>query len=300
MAACSSSGSDAAPAALRDLAAMPRLGCINTATLGHREPIERVASRVARAGFGAITPWRRDIDEARPQRAAQAIRASGLAVGGYCRTAYFTAADAAGRRAAIDDNRRALEVAAELGAPWLVAVVGGLAPGSKDLPASRQQILDGLAALLPAMRDTGVGIALEPLHPVYAADRSLLNTVAQALDWCEALEPLPPGGDGGRFGIAVDAYHVWWDPNLEASIAAAGSRIRALHVCDWLRETRDPLLDRGMMGDGVVDLRRLRACVEATGYAGPVEVEIFSQANWWQRDPDEVLAVCRERLATVC
>lgn len=281
---------------LRELTDRPDRACINTATLGHREPIERLAERIAAAGFGWITPWRRDVDEAHPERAASAIRAAGLRVNGYCRTAYFSAETAAARRTALDDNRRALEVAATLGAPWLVAVVGGLPPGGRDVEGTRSQILDGLAALVPALRATGVRLALEPLHPVYAADRSLLNTVAQALDWCEALDP----ADEGLIGIAVDAYHVWWDPALAASIARAGRRVAALHVCDWLRETRDPLLDRGMMGDGVIDLQVLRRMVEATGFDGPVEVEIFSQLDWWTRDADEVLAVCRQRLHTVC
>jgi len=281
---------------MRDLAGRLDLCCINTATLGHREPIERIAERVARAGFGWLSPWRQEIDEAHPQRAGAAIRGAGLKVGGYCRTTYFTADDAVGRRAAIDSNRRAVEVAAELGAPLFVAVCGGLAPGSTDVNADRRHILDGLAALVPTLRATGVRIALEPLHPFYAADRSLLSTIAQAIDWCELLD------DGGPpcFGIAVDAYHVWWDPALEASIERAGTRVLALHVCDWLRQTRDPLLDRGMMGDGVVDLRALRRHVEATGFTGPVEVEIFSKADWWQRDPDEVLAVCAGRLQRCC
>ncbi len=272
------------------------LCCINTATLGHREPIERLADRAARVGFGFVTPWRREIDEAHPQRAAAAIRAAGLKLGGYCRTTYFSADDAAGRRAAIDDNRRAIEVAAELGAPLLVAVVGGLASHSTDLRGDRQAILDGIAALRPTLRACGVTLALEPLHPFYAADRSLLNTLAQAVDWCEALDD-----DGPRcIGIALDAYHVWWDPALDASIARAAPHLAAFHVCDWRRETREPLLDRAMMGDGVIDLRGLRAAVEATGFSGPVEVEIFSRDDWWQRDPDEVLATCAERLQRCC
>lgn len=281
---------------MRDLAGRLDLCCINTATLGHREPIEVIAGRVARAGFGWLTPWRREIDEARPQRAGAAIRAAGLKLGGYCRTTYFSADDATGRRAALDDNRRAIEVAAELGAPLLVAVVGGLAPRSTDLRGDRQAILDGIAALRPTLRECGVTLALEPLHPFYAADRSLLSTLAQAVDWCEALE------EGGPrcIGIALDAYHVWWDPALEASIARAGPHLAAYHVCDWLRDTRDPLLDRGMMGDGVIDLRGLRAAVEATGFGGPVEVEIFSRDDWWKRDPDEVLATCAERLQRCC
>jgi len=281
---------------MRDLALRTDLHCLNTATLGHREPIDVVARRVAEAGFRKITPWRQEIDETQPQRAAAVLRDAGLQVAGYCRTAYLSAADAAGRRAAVDDNRRALETAAVLGAPMLVAVVGGLAPASKDAEGCRARILEGLAALLPTMRATGVRIALEPLHPFYAADRSLLNTIDQAVEWCERLDP---GGEGW-FGVAVDAYHVWWDPQLEAAIGRAGRRVLALHVCDWLRQTRDPLLDRGMMGDGVIDLPRLRRIVEATGFDGPVEVEIFSELDWWKRDPAEVLRTCRERLATVC
>jgi len=281
---------------MRDLAARDDCCCMNTATLGYREPIDVTAARVAAAGFAHITPWRREIDEDRPELAAAAIRAAGLKVAAYCRTAYFPADDDAGRRAAVASNRKAVETAAVLGAPLLVAVVGGLAPGSRDVPGCRQQILDGLAELLPLLRATGVKIALEPLHPVYSADRSLLNTIAQAIDWCERLDP----ANEGWFGVAIDAYHVWWDPRLDESIERAAGRILALHVCDWLRATRDPLLDRGMMGDGVVDLRHLRDRVEATGFAGPVEVEIFSQLDWWRREPAEVLRTCRERLATAC
>lgn len=281
---------------MRELNGRGDLCCINTGTLGYREPIATTVDRIARAGFGWITPWRQEVDETNPKRTSDAIRAAGLNVAGYCRTAYFTGDDAAQRREAIASNRIALEAAAVLGSPVFVAVVGGMALGSKDIADCRQQILDGLAALLPTMRALNVRIALEPLHPVYAADRSLLNTIDQALDWCELLDP---AGEGW-FGVAVDAYHVWWDPRLEAAIARAGRRILALHVCDWLRETRDPLLDRGMMGDGVIDLKKLRAWVEAAGYTGPVEVEIFSKLDWWQRPPAEVLDTCRERLFSVC
>lgn len=281
--------------ALRNLAGRLDLCCINTATLGFREPIAVTAQRAAAAGFTWITPWRQEIDERRPGRDADAIRAAGLRVRHYCRTAPFARDSAADRQAAIDDNRRALETASVLGATELVAVVGGLAPSSRDIEDSRAQILRGLEALLPAVESTGVRIALEPLHPFYAADRSLLTTLAQAQAWCALLDP-----DGRHLDIVVDAYHVWWDPQLAASIAAAGPRIKALHVCDWLRSTREPLLDRGMMGDGVVELRKLRAMVEAAGYDGLIEVEIFSRDRWWKEDPDTVLRTCRERLQTVC
>jgi sugar phosphate isomerase/epimerase len=283
------------PPPLRDLADRPDRRGLNTATLGYREPVAVTAQRAAEAGFGWITPWRREIDERRPARDAEAIRAAGLRVRSYCRTAYLAHDSEAARQQAVDDNRRALETAAALGARELVAVVGGLAEGSRDVDGSRAGILRGLEALMPAIESTGVAIALEPLHPFYAADRSLLNTIAQARAWCETLDP------GGRhFGIAVDAYHVWWDPLLAPSIAGAGARVRAFHVCDWLRHTQEPLLDRGMMGDGVVDLKRLRGMVEAAGFDGPVEVEIFSRDRWWKEDPDVVLRTCRERLDAVC
>jgi sugar phosphate isomerase/epimerase len=281
---------------MRSLKGRLDLCAVNTATLGHREPIELIVDRVARAGFGYITPWRREIDEERPYVAARQIRDAGLKVFGYCRTTYFTADTAEGRRDAVQSNIRALEVAAELGAQTLVAVVGGLPPNGSDLTAAREQILEGLAELRPTIERTGVTVSLEPLHPFYAADRSALNTISQALAWCRRLDPQ---GEG-RYGVAVDAYHVWWDPDLPRSVREAGDRIFAFHVCDWMRQTQDPLLDRGMMGDGVIDLPGLRRLVESAGYAGPVEVEIFSQANWWKRDPDEVLAVCADRLQRYC
>ena len=282
-------------APLRDLSARLDACCVNTATLGHREPIAVVARRVAEAGFSWITPWRQEIDERHPERDADAIRAAGLRVSGYCRTVAFTHETDAERQRAIDDNRRAIETAEALGASDLIAVVGGLPETSCELEQARAHVLAGLEALMPAIEATGIRVALEPLHPVYAASRSVLNTIAQARTWCEVLDP-----SDRYFGVAIDAYHVWWDPVLEQSIADAGPRIRAFHVCDWLRQTKDPLLDRGMMGDGVIDLRGLRAMVEHAGFTGLVEVEIFSRNRWWLEDPDMVLRTCRERLRTSC
>jgi sugar phosphate isomerase/epimerase len=140
---------------------------------------------------------------------------------------------------------------------------------------------------LPYARDAGVPLALEPLHPMYAADRACVNTLGNANDLCDEL------GEG--LSIALDVYHVWWDPDLERQIARAGRRIITYHVCDWLVPTADLLLDRGMPGDGVISLRSIRAMVEATGYAGHCDVEIFSAQNWWKREPDEVLRICLER-----
>ncbi|MCY1299478.1 Xylose isomerase-like TIM barrel [compost metagenome] len=221
-----------------------------------------------------------------------------MRVSSYCRSTYIPAHDARTFAANLDDNRRAIEQAAQLEAQCFVMVVGGLPEGSRDLPGAREQVREGLASLLEHARQVGVPLALEPLHPMYAADRSCLSTLSQALDLCERLEP----GESRYLGVAVDAYHCWWDPLLQQQIARAGEqrRLLGLHVCDWLVPTHDLLLDRGMMGDGVIDLTGLRHAMEDAGYCGPVEVEIFSRDNWWQRDPMDVLRTCAERLQNNC
>jgi sugar phosphate isomerase/epimerase len=202
------------------------------------------------------------------------------------------------RRAALDDNRRAVDEAKTMDAACLVLVVGGL-PGAlqgraehKDIAAARADVRDGIAATLEYAREAGMPLAIEPLHPMYAADRACVNTLEQALDLCDALDP----GRSGALGVAVDLYHVWWDPKLQAQIARAGrERLLAFHVCDWLTPTRHLLEDRGMMGDGVIDIPRVRGWVEAAGFAGYSEVEIFSAQNWWKRDGGDVLDTCIAR-----
>jgi sugar phosphate isomerase/epimerase len=179
-----------------------------------------------------------------------------------------------------------------------VLVVGGLPgalagkPESKDIALARTQVHDGIARLLEYSRSVGMPLAIEPLHPMYAADRACINTMEQALDICDELDP----SGSGALGVACDVYHVWWDPKLQSQIARAGrERLLAFHVCDWLTPTTDLLLDRGMMGDGVIDIGRIRSWVEAAGFDGYSEVEIFSEKNWWQREHGEVLDVCIER-----
>jgi sugar phosphate isomerase/epimerase len=291
----------------------PRALSLNTATVKLRWDLARMIDGCARHGIRGIAPWRDKLAELGTGEAARRIRAAGLTVTGLCRGGMFPAPDAAGRRAATDDNRRAIDDAAELGAQCLVLVVGGMPAGSKDLAGARAQVRDGIAEVLPHARAAGVPLAIEPLHPMYAADRACVNTLAQALDLCDALDPGGAGVhprtavDGGEWapaaalGVALDAYHVWWDPQLDAQVARAGAaRLHAFHVCDWLVPTRDLLEDRGMMGDGVIDLRRLRALVEAAGYRGLHECEIFSSRDWWQRDPDEVLRVMKARHLEHC
>jgi sugar phosphate isomerase/epimerase len=268
---------------------------LNTATVGKQWNLRQMIEACARHEVRGISPWRDKLAELGVDEAARLIRQHGLTVTGLCRGGMFPAADAAGRRAALDDNRRAVDDAATLGAQCLVLVVGGIVPGSKDLPGARQMVFDGIAELLEYARGK-VPLAIEPLHPMYCADRACVNTIDQALDICDAVEPLADGESAsGAIGVAVDAYHVWWDPNLARAIERIGSkRLLGYHICDWLVPTKDLLLDRGMMGDGVIDLKALRAMVEARGYRGLHECEIFS-THWWQQDPDLVMRTIKER-----
>jgi sugar phosphate isomerase/epimerase len=277
---------------VRDLSLQLNFCSINTATLGFQAPIGDVIDAVARAGFGMIAPWRREIEGGDVKAIAKHMRDAGLAMSGYCRSTYIPANDIQAVRSNIEANKRALDDAATLAAPCFVMVVGGLPTGSKDLQSARQQVKEACYELTDYADKIGVKIALEPLHPVYAADRSCLTLLSEALDWCDEVQH-------SNIGVAIDCYHVWWDPNLKHDIARAGKRIFAYHVCDWLMPTLDVLNDRGMMGDGVIDLKSIREAVEATGYRGAVEIEIFSSRNWWKREMADTLNMCRERLTTV-
>ena len=257
---------------------------LNTATVRKQWNLAQMIDGCARHGIRGISPWRDQVAQMGLSNAKQSIKQNNLVVTGLCRGGFFTAKDWR------DDNRRAIEEAHELGAQCLVLVVGGLPPGSKDLIGARNQVRDGIAAILPEARAAGVPLAIEPLHPMQAAERACINTLEQALNLCDIL------GDG--LGVAVDVYHVWWDPKLQSQIERAGKqRLLAYHVCDWLSPTRDLVSDRGMMGDGVINLPLIRRWIERAGYAGFQEVEIFSELDWWKRDPDQVLEICKERSA---
>jgi len=272
----------------------PALLSINTATLRGRWSLPEILDGCARHGVRGVSPWRDQVQAMGLKEAAAKVREHGFTVTGYCRGGMFPGATDAERRAARDDNRRAVDEALELGSQCLVLVVGGLPKGSRDIAGARAQVRDGVGELLDYARPAGMPLAIEPLHPMYAADRACVNTTAHANDLCDEL------GDDG-LGIALDVYHIWWDPDILPQIARAGAgRILAFHICDWLVPTRDLLLDRGMMGDGVIDIPTLREAVEAQGYRGFHEVEIFSAEDWWKRPPDEVIATCAERHRSCC
>jgi sugar phosphate isomerase/epimerase len=287
---------------MRDFSSDHRALSINTATVRKQGDLVAITEACARAEIRAISPWRDQVATVGLNRAVAAVKDAGLELSGYCRGGMFPA-DAARLQEAADDNRRAVDEAVALGAPCLVLVVGGLPqysrPGSlpsKDIDATRTMVEDGIATLLEYSRQAGLSLAIEPLHPMYAADRACVNTMRHALDICDRVDPERTG----MLGLAVDVYHVWWDPELKEQIHRTGKdRLLAYHVCDWLVPTADLLLDRGMMGDGVIDLRGIREAVEAVGYAGYSEVEIFSENNWWTKPMDEVLATCIERHRTV-
>ena len=287
---------------MRDFSQDHRWLSINTATIrkqrGVDMPLADILEACAARGIRAISPWRDQVAAAGLANISRLVKTHGLALSGYCRGGMFPATDTAGLQAARDDNRRAVDEACELSAACLVLVVGGL-PGAlagkaahKDIARARSQVHDGIAELLDYAKANRMPLAIEPLHPMYAADRACINTMEHALDVCDALDP----ARSGALGVAVDVYHVWWDPKLRQQIQRAGKeRLLAFHVCDWLTPTTDLLNDRGMMGDGVIDIARIRGWVEDEGYAGYSEVEIFSTGNWWQRDHAEVLDTCIAR-----
>jgi sugar phosphate isomerase/epimerase len=233
-----------------------------------------------RHGIPAIGLWREHVAAHGLEATAALVRSAGLRVSSLCRGGFFT------RPGWQAENRRAIDEAAALGAACLVLVPGGLPEGSRDLAGARARVADALAELAPYALQHGVRLAVEPLHPMYCADRSVISTLKQALDLA------PP-----EVGVVVDCFHVWWDPEAPAQISRAGSRIASFQVCDFLNPLpADVLLGRAMMGDGVIDFAPLRAAVDAAGYTGDIEVEIFN-ADVWAADPDEVLTTMRKRYA---
>lgn len=243
-----------------------------------------------RAGLGWIGLWRDRVAEIGLDRAARLVREGGLRVSSLCRAGFLTAADAAGQRVALADNRCAIEEAAALGTGELIMVVGGLPDGDRDLAAARRRVADRIADLVPYAAEHGVRLVLEPLHPMYAADRAVLSTLGQALDLAA---PYP----ASSVGVVVDTFHVWWDPELALQVERAGreGRIAGYQICDFnLPIAPDPLLSRGMMGDGVIDFPAITRMIDQAGYDGPIEVEIFN-VDIWAAPADEVLTTMIQR-----
>jgi sugar phosphate isomerase/epimerase len=239
----------------------------------------------ARAEVPAIAVWRDKLADVGLVQSRRLVRDAGLRVSSVCRGGMFPAATVEERALRIEDGRRAIDEAAELAADTLVLVCGP-AP-DRDISAARRMVEDAIAALVTHAQERGVTMAIEPLHPMYAAERSCITSLEEANILAEKF-------DAGVVGIVVDVYHVWWDAMLEREIARARGRIRGFHVSDWLVPTPDMLLGRGMMGDGCIDIRRIRSLVEDAGYDGFIEVEIFNQSIW-DRPGDEVLMLMKER-----
>jgi sugar phosphate isomerase/epimerase len=273
--------------ALTDLSRL----CLHTVTT-KPWPLAISAEKYAAAGISGITVWR-DAAQNHPdgiKAAGELCRGEGLEIVSYVRGGFFAALEESGRQAAIDDNKRIIDEAATLGAP-LIVLVCGAAPG-QSLFTSRAQIEEALAAILPYARAAGVKLGIEPLHPMYADSRSAVNTMTQALDLSLALQD-------DHLGVTVDVFHLWWDDRLEAEIARCGreGKLFSFHICDWKNQPSDMLNDRGLMGEGVIDVKQIRGWVEATGFRGYNEVEIFS-TRYWATDQDEFLAQIVEAYRT--
>lgn len=254
--------------------------CIHTITTKPWN-IETAAEKFSKSGAKGITVWRDALNGKNIKQTGQLIRENGLEIVSLCRGGFFPSADALKRKLAIDENRKAIAEAEALGAPMIVLVCG--ADANQNLEESRKQILDGIEAVLPEAKAANIKLAIEPLHPMYADTRSAINTLAQANDMAmEINSPL--------VGVAVDVYHLWWDPNLEQEIKRCGenNHLFAFHICDWNVPTVDFLNDRGLMGEGCIPIKKIRGWVEETGFKGFYEVEIFSD-KFWSEEQDVFL-----------
>jgi sugar phosphate isomerase/epimerase len=254
--------------------------CIHTITTKPWS-IEEAAKNFAAEGVKGITVWRDALENRSIKQTGDLIREQGLSIVSLCRGGFFPNTDKTKRDAAIDDNRKAIEEATALGAPMIVLVCG--ADPSQSLKESRKQIQEGIQTILPEAEAAGIKLAIEPLHPMYADTRSAINTLKQANDMAEAI-------NSPIVGVAVDVYHLWWDPSLKKQIKRCGenNHLFAFHICDWNTPTTDLLLDRGLMGDGCIPVNRIRSWVEETGFNGFYEVEIFSN-RYWKEDQGSFL-----------
>jgi len=260
---------------------------INQATTKIQWSLKQAINGYSEQGVKGIAVWRDKLSEYGVKEASRHLSGSNMTVTGLCRGGMFTASTAKLRQESIDETFTAVDEAAAINAQCLVIVAGGLADKSKNLIKAREQIAEALLKVVPYARAANIPVAIEPLHPMYAADRACINTMEQANDLCDLI------GEG--VGIAVDVYHVWWDPKLQEQIERAGKeRILGFHICDWRVPTRDLLLDRAMMGDGVIDIAAIHKMVRDVGYTGFSEVEIFSN-EWWSQPAELVVSTCKAR-----
>ena len=273
---------------------IPARLALNTVTVKERWNLRQAIEGCARHGLRGLAVWREDVNALGLAETKKLLDEHRLAVPALIRGGPFPAIDAAARKAAVDDALRGIDEAVAIGAQSLLLVVGGLPAGSRDLAGARAMVRDAIAAMLPHARAAGMKLALEPLHPMFCADKSVITTLGQANDLCDEL--------GTGLGVVVDAYQTWWDPMLEREIRRAGrhGRLLGLHLDDWHLAPAHMSLDRGMMGDGVINLPEIRGWMDEAGFTGFHEVELFSANTWWKRDPDEVIEICKQRYATVC
>jgi len=257
---------------------------LNQKTTQHWD-VTRAVEGCVDAGLMWIGLWREHVGELGVEATADLVRTAGLKVSSLCRGGFFPSDTAEGWKGAVEENRRVIEEAAILGTDTVVLVCGGIAGG--DLETSRRQVADGIEAIVPYAADHGIRLAIEPLHPMFCADRSVIVSLTQALDVAERFP-------AETVGVVIDTYHLWWDPEVWDQIQRAGDRIFSYQVCDWLDPLPDLLMGRGMMGDGVIDFPRFTAAVEAAGYSGPIEVEIFNE-EVWDTPGAEVLETMIER-----
>ena len=271
---------------------------LNTATLGHNLegygagwPIEKVIDACAERGLAGIVFWRREIGN-RAFEIGERVRKAGMKVAGLCRTPYLVGSEVPSNWQ--DEIQASIDMASELGAPILTLVTGGPEPGTKGVLESQKLLIDRISFGLDYAKERNVKFALEPLNPMFGGNRTCIMTVRDAVTICNTI-------NSTNLGVAVDVYHVWWDTGLNESLMEAGAeRLLGLHLSDWLENTQDMLLDRGMMGDGVADIKSIRTAMKDAGYVGLSEVEIFSINNWWKQEPNVVLDTMVDRFHKHC
>ena len=254
--------------------------CIHTITTKPWD-IHTAIQKYSQAGVGGISVWRDTLEEKNIPSVAQEIKDANLQAVALVRGGFYTSQNKSDRQNAIDENKKIIDECAAIGAPMVVLVCGAT-PG-QSVAEDLKQIEEGISATMDHAKQANVTLAIEPLHPMYADIRSSVSTMKAANDLCEAI-------GGNNVGVAVDAFHVWWDPEFQSELARCGKNghLSGYHICDWKLNMKDMLNDRGLMGEGVIDLKTMSRQVDEAGFTGFYEVEVFSH-HWWAQDQDEYL-----------